>query len=942
MSSAADRGASFIVYLRPHDDRPWRVYLLKGSLSLEQVQFIGHYLLADPVREEAVVVPEGESSPQPGAAHWFDVALHGSLADLEGDTLRWLIRELGIQGIDVARSGRRLLVDAPISLSHGAVPPDLHDLLNPVVDVYVADASAATWPAPLPEEQGEPPDDEQVPVLHLDRNGLLALNNSRGLALSLEELTTIQSFFRQLGRNPTETELETLAQTWSEHCSHKTFKARITYRDLTDPSGDGAVTIDSLFHNFIARATREVKRNWIVSAFEDNAGTVRWTPHWDISVKVETHNHPSAVEPFGGASTGVGGVLRDILGVSAQPIASLDVLAFGSLRAKANYLGRGVLHPRTIFRGVVRGIADYGNKVGVPTVAGSVFFHPSYNFNPLVYCGAVGIAPAGSHPRHPRQGDLVVLVGGSTGKDGLRGATFSSLELSGTDDLGSVQVGDPVVERKVMEFVLRARDERLYHAVTDCGAGGLSSAVGEMGASLGVHVDLDRVPLKQLGMKPWQIWLSESQERMVLAVPPEAMERLKAIAAEEQVDISCIGMFTGDGQLRVTSRGRTVADLPMAFLHHGRPPLSLEAYWQGPKSHPMPEIHDLQGSLLALLRHPNIASKDAIIRRYDFEVQGRTSVKPFVGPGDGPADGVVLALGRQGLALGTGFNPLYGMLDPLSMAWAAVDEALRNVVAAGGDPDRTAVVDNFCWGNPKDPALLGSLVRCAQGCYEASLHYRLPFISGKDSLYNEYVDAQGRRIPVPGSLLVTAVAWVPDLKRTVTPALKAPGNVLYVVGETANELGGSHLALLSDSLGHSPPGPPRYGRRIARALHRAIRRDLVAACHDVSEGGMAVALAEMAIAGQLGIEAHLDAIPWRGNGKCALSAMFAESLARYLIEVPQDKAEQLETLLGRLPFAAIGRVTSQDIFRLMWEGKPVVDIPLNELVKAWRQGPSPW
>jgi phosphoribosylformylglycinamidine synthase len=908
------------------------MYLLRGNLTLADARFLAEEILAVPLCEEPLVVPEGEPCPE-GSSPSVDVALHGHITDLEGETLLWLAHEMGIDSLTVARSGRRIL------LEHG--DEDIKELLNPVVDVYIADAPRALWPAALPESDPTPEDDQTVTLLGLDPLALDELNRSRGLALSREELAVVQDFFSRQGRNPTEAELETIAQTWSEHCSHKTFKAKILYCSLEDPR-PRARLIGSLFGDFIVRATRRVRRPWIVSAFEDNAGIVRWDPRWDISVKVETHNHPSAIEPFGGASTGVGGVLRDILAVSAQPIAALDVLAFGQTDVPPSELPPGILHPQRIFKGVVRGIADYGNKVGIPTVAGAIFFHRGYNTNPLVYCGAVGLAPAGSHRRSPQKGDLIVLVGGRTGRDGLRGATFSSLELAKDSPLSAVQVGDPIVERKVLEFILRARDEGLYHAITDCGAGGLSSAIGEMGAALGVQVDLGRVPLKHRGMKPWHIWLSESQERMVLAVPPTALPRLEQLALEEDVEISTIGSFVGDGRLRVACRGRTVVDLPMGFLHEGRPPMVLEAEWQGPIGGEPPDVPDPADALLKLLSHPNIASKEQVLRRYDFEVQGRTAIKPLAGPGEGPADGVAVAVGRSALAIGIGFNPLYGLLDPRSMAWAAVDEALRNVVAVGADPDRTALLDNFSWGSPRDPKLLGQLVRCAQGCYEAAMHYRLPFVSGKDSLYNEYIAQDGSRMPIPGSLLVTAVGWVPDLRLSVTSAFQRPGNFVYILGETANELGGSHLAHVYDTLGDTPPQPPRLGRRIARALYRAVRKSLVEACHDVSEGGVAVALAEMALASQLGVEVELSTMPWRGCERSVPAALFAESLSRYLVEVSPDKAAHFEAVMQGLPVALLGKTTKSDHLSLNWQGKELLRVTIDELSHVWHRGPEPW
>jgi phosphoribosylformylglycinamidine synthase len=784
-----------------------------------------------------------------------------------------------------------------------------------------------------------------------------------------------------------------LAQTWSEHCSHKTFRATISYYGppTADPAAAPAEqTIDGLLKTFIRRATEQANKPWVRSAFVDNAGVIAFDDAYDLAFKVETHNHPSALEPFGGANTGVGGVIRDVLGVSARPIANTDVLCFGPPDLPMAAVQEGVLHPSRIAAGVVHGVEDYGNKMGIPTVNGAVLYHQGYTANPLVFCGCLGLLPRGAHPTAPRPGDLVVVIGGHTGRDGLRGATFSSMEMDQeTGDIAAtaVQIGHPIHEKQVLEAVLRARDERLYTAITDCGAGGLSSAVGEMGRELGARVQLADVPLKYPGLRPWEIWLSEAQERMVLAVPPDAWPRLRDICAGQEIDAVSIGEFTGDGRIHLLYGDRSVGDLSAAFLHDGMPRRQLRATWQPDGARraglSFAQPADLQAELLALLAHPNIRSKEPVIRRYDHEVQGATAVKPLVGAHEsGHGDAAVLApphpptpaptpgrggtehsSGREsrspsplvgegdggwggdtpirGVALSAGICPSYGKLDPYAMAWAALDEAMRNLAAVGADPDQVAVLDNFCWGNPNLPDRLGGLVRCAQGCYDAALAYAVPFISGKDSLNNEYADAQGLRHAIPGTLLISALGMVPDVRRTVTSDLKQPGDLLYIVGATAEELGGSHYALLHGDAAGTPPQPIPAALARMRALHRAIGAGLVRACHDCSEGGVGVALAEMCIGGQLGAEINLRALPGLTGDARDDTALFAESLCRFVAEVRPEDAAEFEALLGDTPHARIGAVTAAARLRALGrDGRLAIDVELGELERAWGGPPS--
>ncbi|NJP06959.1 MAG: phosphoribosylformylglycinamidine synthase subunit PurL [Chloroflexaceae bacterium] len=965
-----------------------RLFFVQGDLSLQQVQQIATELLTDPVTETCTVgqglAPITVVDSAVVAQHCIDVTLLPGVTDSVAEHLVDAIRlTYGSEHAQVqVATGQRYLLVGDLSAA------ELEQLAvtvfaNPVIQRWAIDQPIE--PHFLVAQLADATV-ERIPLRLADAQSLLLLSRQRRLALDLAEMQAIQTYFVAEGRDPTDAELEMLAQTWSEHCVHKTFKALIQY-DGPQPGDTSAdiqpQVIDGLLRRYLRAATEQLKRPWVRSAFVDNAGIIAFDDHWDLAFKVETHNHPSALEPFGGANTGVGGVVRDVLGVSARPIANTNVLCFGPTDIPLEALPSGVLHPHRVAAGVISGIEDYGNKMGIPTVNGAVYYHPGYTANPLVFCGCLGMLPRGSHPTAPQDGDLIVVLGGRTGRDGLRGATFSSMEMDQTTSTvagSAVQIGHPINEKQVLEVVLQARDERLYHAITDCGAGGLSSAIGEMGRHMGADVQLTDVPLKYTGLRPWEIWLSEAQERMVLAIPADKWIQFQAICIRHAIEAVAIGVFTATGRLQLWYAQQRVADLDMDFLHDGLPRRELAAMWQpaasvvaaraeayGLAGHSMRShgvMANLSQTLLALLAHPNICSREPIVRRYDHEVQGGTAVKPLVGASDhGPGDATVLVpLDYQaqpnranqplrGVALSVGLGPMYGEWDPYAMAWAAIDEALRNIVCVGADPDQVAILDNFCWGNPNLPDRLGSLVRCAQGCYDAAMAYGTPFISGKDSLNNEYTSGDGTRHAIPGTLVISALGIVPDVTHTVTMDLKQPGDWLYIVGTTRAELGGSHYQWLYTEPGeaetslpgcHQPPQPVPQALTIMRQLHRAIAQGLVQACHDCAEGGIGVALAEMCLAGEFGADVMLHSLPgaFDDQGKQQLDddiALFAESLCRFLVEVRPAHAEAFEALLAGLPYARIGQVSQTDELSMTGcSGKQIVHVLLNELETTWR------
>jgi phosphoribosylformylglycinamidine synthase len=859
------------------------VYFLGGELSPADVDLIRDKLLLDPVDQRVAADGPGLRIE---AGLRIEVAPLPGVTDTVGENLLRAAKGLGIHGLRAAGAGRAYLVQGEIAPAQAQRIAEAY-FGNPVVDAIAVDGSVQA-----PFAHGTPTDlrVETVPVTGLDDAALLALSKDRRLSLDLTEMRAVQAHFERLGRAPRDAELEMLAQTWSEHCVHKTFKARIDFEM------DGRTEIiDGLFGTYIKAATDALDSDWLHSVFVDNAGIVGFDDDWDLAFKVETHNHPSALDPFGGSNTGVGGVIRDILGVSARPIAVTDVLCFGPQDLPQDALPDGLLHPRQIADGVIAGVADYGNKMGIPTVDGAVLYDPGYIANPLVYCGCLGILPRDGHPTTPQVGDRVIAIGGRTGRDGLRGATFSSMEMD-TETAGvastAVQIGHPINEKQAMEVVIEARDQGLYHAITDCGAGGFSSAVGEMAEALGAQIDLAGVPLKYAGLRPWEIWLSEAQERMVLAVPPAHLDALAAVCERHGVEWADLGFFTGDRRMVVRHGDVMVVDLDCQFLHDGIPQRQMQAVWRPVPQTPFSADFDLHADLLALLATPDIRSKEDIVRRYDHEVQGGTVVKPFAGPTQqGPSDAAVLrpfeaagASHRKGVALSVGINPGYGEVDPYAMAWAAVDEAIRNAVAVGADPAQVAILDNFSWGNPRRPETLGALVRACQGCYDAALTYGAPFISGKDSLNNEYLTADGTRRAIPPTLLVSALAIVPDIDCCVTMDFKAEGETIFLVGEPREELGASAWSKRRGITGGIVPQPNRDAPHTYRALHAAMQAGLVTACHDVSDGGLAVALAEMALASGIGADVRVANDP----PVSVLARLFGESSGCLVVTVAAE------------------------------------------------------
>jgi phosphoribosylformylglycinamidine synthase subunit PurSL len=923
-----------------------RGFLIEGNLDGDAARRLATELLVDSVVESSKLSEVGQAN----GAHTVTVLLKPGVMDPVAESVLVAANDLGLP-LEAVRTFRRYVGT-----------PDLTGADRELLfrKVLANDAIEQIVAGPLQAEHlalGEPYTFRKVtvPLRSLDDDGRMKLSREGQLALNLDEMRAVHAHFREQGRDPTDVELETIAQTWSEHCSHKTLKGPIDYTETIDGQ-TRTRRINNLLKETIFGATQELRKrfgadDWCVSVFADNAGVVKFDDQFHACFKVETHNHPSAIEPYGGANTGIGGVIRDPLGtgLGAKPVCNTDVFCFAPPDYPPDELPPGVLHPRRVMIGVVTGVKDYGNRMGIPTVNGAVIFDDRYLANPLVFCGTVGLIPVGRTEKAARPGDLIVAVGGRTGRDGIHGATFSSLELTHESESvsgGAVQLGNAITQKKVLDVVLQARDRGLYSAITDCGAGGFSSAVGEMGADLGAHVELEKAPLKYEGLSYTEIWISESQERMVLAVPPKKWPELEKLCRSEGVEAAVIGTFEETGRLRLSYGGEPVGDLSMEFLHDGRPDVPKKATYAGPPS--VGQVGNLSygaaDALKKILSSYTVASKEWVVRQYDHEVQGGSVIKPLTGANnDGPSDAAVLmpVLGSwKGLAIANGINPRYGDLDPYWMAAAAIDEAVRNAVAVGADPKRIAILDNFCWGNVNDPAVLGSLVRAAEACRDVALAFGTPFISGKDSLNNEYRTAD-QRISIPGTLLISAMGHVPDVRRCVTMDLKEPGNELYVVGVTEDELGGSHYHLVTGQTGGAVPQVDlELAPKVFQAVHAAIAKGLVRACHDPSEGGLAVALAEMAFAGAVGADViDLKAV---GDGLSDTARLFSESPTRFVLEVRPANAAALKEVLTGLPLVKIGTTVKEPRLRIAGEnGEWLIWSKLDELKEAW-QKPLRW
>ena len=791
---------------------------------------------------------------------------------------------------------------------------------------------------------------QTVPVRKLTDEALLQLSIDMKLSLSADDMYAVQAHFAELDREPTDVELEVIAQTWSEHCKHRIFNARIEHR-----LPEKTEIVDSLFNTYIKEVTERImesKPGFVLSAFHDNAGFIKVDDDHAACLKTETHNHPSAIEPYAGANTGLGGVIRDILGAGkgAKPIASLDVFCFGEPGMKsADIKADDVIHPLGVFRGVVRGVRDYGNRMGIPTVTGAIHFDEEYTYNPLVFCGTAGVLPTRDIDKSVKPSMFIIAAGGRTGRDGLHGATFSSASLgtqSHDEDQGAVQIGNPIEEKKVADLILHARAEGLIDFITDCGAGGFSSAAGEMLSESGGVIYLERVPLKEPGLTSWEIFLSESQERMVLGIAPENKERLFELGAMYESECTILGEVTDSNRLLVKHNGETVCDLSCQFLHTSPRRFLNSTYQPAHMREPDYAATGLGADLCALLGHVNICSREPVIREYDHEVQGNTIQKPLAGAtGDAPQDASVVALEGTDkyLAVSVALLPQYDRIDAYRMGLSTMDEAVRQLVTTGVDPDRIAVLDNFCMGNPDAPEELGRLVECCKAIATAAEAYGTPFVSGKDSFYNFFETREGP-VSIPVTLLVSAMGLIDDVKHVIGASIRRRESALCMLGVTSAETGGTAYAKLKNrTLDGIVPDLNLDGMLSRyRRFHEAVKKGLIVSAHDLSEGGLAVAAAEMGFSMKAGIEIDLTGLLQSGP-LSPVQQLFAESNGRILFEVDGEDVQELWHHFTGQPFAVIGRTSGEHLnLRIAERGRVHIEEPLEELKASWKNGLTPY
>ena len=803
--------------------------------------------------------------------------------------------------------------------------------------------------------------------LSVGMDELMRINRQRTWALSRDELAAIQKyFFRKrnmearkkmgLGASPTDVEMEALAQTWSEHCKHKIFNARIEY----DEDGNAEV-IDSLFKTYIMGSTEKIRqqkgrKDFCLSVFKDNAGVIRFNKRYNLAYKVETHNTPSALDPYGGALTGIVGVNRDPFGTGkgAKLIFNTDIFCFAAPDYKGKMPPR-LLHPKRVLDGVREGVEHGGNKSGIPTVNGSLVFDEGYLGKPLVYCGTCGIMPRtiGNEPSYMKKaekGDAIIMVGGRIGKDGIHGATFSSEELSEASPTSAVQIGDPITQKRMTDFLLIARDMGLYNAITDNGAGGLSSSIGEMAEDTGgCIVHLDRAPLKYQGLSPWEILLSEAQERMTVAVSPEKLDKFMALSDKMNVESTVLGEFTDSGKFHMFYNGKTVACIDMDFFHGGLPKMNLRARWERRiyDEEPLGEPKDYNNTLFSMLKQWNVCSKEYVVRQYDHEVQGGSVVKPLTGKfNNGPSDAGVVRPdleSMEGIVVSHGICPKYSKFDTYHMVGCAIDEAIRNNIATGGALSMMALLDNFCWSdpvlsdrNPEGPYKLAQLIRANRALYDYTTLFGTPCISGKDSMKNDYM-FNDIKISIPQTVLISAISVIQDVRKVVTMDFKKGGDVIILVGMTYPELGGSEYFSMNGRNGNILPRVwGQKAKKTYRCMEKAIKAGIIKSCHDVSDGGVGCALAESAFAGGLGVQVGLSGLPALGIFRDDF-LLFSETPSRFVVSVDKKDLEKFKALFRTIPFGIAGKVGSDGRFMVKGlKNDTIIDTDIDLLRDAWQ------
>ncbi len=955
------------------------VYFIDKPLEHDQLERCRLELFTDPVTQHSSLGPLPDKS-----FDWIiEIGFLPGVTDNVGNTSREAIEDLlQIRFLpdEAVYSTKQILLSGTLSPEQVKRIASLQ--YNPLIQRASIQSRAEWEKAPLDQNDYVPKvelalDDqvesvclnvEDAELTRLGKEGILdsaekGQETRRGpLALDVPTLKVIRDYFNRLGREPTDIELEAIAQTWSEHCKHNIFAARID-------------DVDSLYKTFIQGATKKIRarlgpNDWCLSVFSDNSGVIRLNDEWSICYKVETHNSPSALDPYGGAITGIVGVNRDPLGtgMGARLIINTYGFCFGDPYFKGDLYCRlpegkePILHPKMIFEGVREGVEHGGNKSGIPTAWGFITFDPRYMGKPLVFVGTVGLLPATikgrpSHEKGAQPGDKIIMAGGRVGKDGIHGATFSSEAMHSGSPATAVQIGDPITQKKLADAQLEIRDLGLYHSVTDNGAGGLSCSVAEMAKECGgCRIELDKIPIKYKGLLPYEIWISESQERMTYAVPPAKVADFCEIMERRGVEATVIGEFIENSHCLVEFKGRNIMDLDMDFLHEGRPQMILQSTYQ-PRIYlepDFPEPEEKAEVLEQMLGRLNLCGKEYVVRQFDHEVLAGSVIKPLIGryqdvAGDAAVNRPLLD-DNLGISLSHGILPAYGDIDPYWMAGCAIDTAIRNLVAVGTDPERIALLDNFCWCSSEEPERLGQLKRAAQACYDLATVYMTPFISGKDSMFNDFkgFDATDRpiKISVPPSLLISSMGIVKDVRKCLTPDPKFPGDHLYLLGLTKDELGGSeYYSLMGETLqgerfigSHVPTVSAESNLEIYKALHQAIDAEIISASASLGSGGLAIAAARMALAGNLGLEIDLSALAVDSDNLRFDKILYSESQGRILVTVNAAEEQAFLRLFKQLPCHGIGRVTEKPILHIMEKNqKPYLEKGLDKLRLAYKK-----
>ncbi|MAG02599.1 phosphoribosylformylglycinamidine synthase subunit PurL [Candidatus Pacearchaeota archaeon] len=945
------------------------VYTLDQDFSDDILERISS-MLTNPVFQESKI----DDSFKPEFDYAVEVGFLPGVTDNVGNTAREGVFDLLKRGLDGQTVYSSQLMFLSGDLSREDAQGIGESVANPLIQrihvkSYDEFSSDNGMGVVVPKVNiSEKPSADLVDILSVSDDELIVIGkrgiaNSDGtrrgpLALDLTYMHAIRDYFKQQGRNPMDVELESLAQTWSEHCKHTIF---------ADPIDDIA---DGLYKHFIQRATNEIRhakgeKDFCISVFTDNGGVIIFDDDNALVDKGETHNSPSRLDGYGGAGTGIGGVIRDPLGTGlASKVFALNYnFCFADPREKRPlFRGRDFTQPLEgalkNTSDIIAGVRDYGNQSGIPTTNGTVSYDSRFNGKPLVFVRAAGVMPresAGrlSHEKQAQPGDYIVMVGGKVGKDGIHGATFSSEAIDAGSPATAVQIGDPITQKKMNDAIVdEARDLGLYNSITDNGAGGLSCSVAEMGReSGGCYVDLGKVPLKYPGLNHWETWISESQERMTLAVPKDKWNDFSDLMERRDVEASVIGEFTDSGKCVVEYEGDRVMDMDMKFLHNGLPPRPMKTTFTRP-THEEPDFptpKDLTDSIHSMLERPNIASFEFISQQYDHEVQGGSVIKPLQGRGRVNGDATVtkpILSSNKGVVMSQGINPSYSDIDTYNMAAAAIDTAIRNAVATGANLEHLALMDNFCWCSSNEPERLGQLKRAVQACYDTTVDYGTPFISGKDSMFNDFngfdEDGNAIKISVPPTLLVSSIGVIDDVSKAISLDSKIPGDLVYVLGATHNELGGSeYFAMMGDKLrgekfiGNGVPSvDTNVNRRLYGNLSQAIDQGLVASAQSVHRGGLAVALAKTAIGGRLGMEVDMGEIPSHTTRDDY--TLFSESQGRVVVTVDPNKSDEFEEKMDDSMHSRIGRVRGDDKFIVYGKNGPIVNASVDEMLRSYK------